>query len=324
MNDYDDYDSPWKDALEHYFPEFMAFFFPTAAAQIDWRQGFVFLDKELREVARDAELGKRYVDKLVRVTRLGGEEDWLYIHVEVQGYPEAEFPQRMFVYNYRLYDRYGRPVASFAVLADDAPNWQPRQYSHEILGCSHTFKFPVAKLTEYSEQCETLLENPNPFALITVAHRLTQQSKGDDQGRYQAKRTLVRLLYQRGWDKQRVIDMFAVLDWMMRLPEDLNLLIWQEIEQLEEQAHMRYVTSVERFGLKKGIEQGIEQGIERGIQQGESKLIKRLLERRFGALPAWVLDKLAKAAAAELERWGDEILTAPTLEAVFRETALNG
>jgi hypothetical protein len=24
----DDYDSPWKTALERYFPEFMAFFFP--------------------------------------------------------------------------------------------------------------------------------------------------------------------------------------------------------------------------------------------------------------------------------------------------------
>ena len=24
---YDEYDSPWKDAVEHYFPEFMAFYF---------------------------------------------------------------------------------------------------------------------------------------------------------------------------------------------------------------------------------------------------------------------------------------------------------
>jgi hypothetical protein len=25
----DDYDSPWKDALTRYFPEFMAFYFPS-------------------------------------------------------------------------------------------------------------------------------------------------------------------------------------------------------------------------------------------------------------------------------------------------------
>jgi len=31
----DEYDSPWKDAIEHAFPEFMAFYFPKAYAQID-------------------------------------------------------------------------------------------------------------------------------------------------------------------------------------------------------------------------------------------------------------------------------------------------
>ena len=31
----DEYDSPWKDAIEHAFPEFMAFYFPAACAQID-------------------------------------------------------------------------------------------------------------------------------------------------------------------------------------------------------------------------------------------------------------------------------------------------
>ncbi len=34
-SDHDDYDSPWKDAVEHYLPEFLAFFFPAAHAVID-------------------------------------------------------------------------------------------------------------------------------------------------------------------------------------------------------------------------------------------------------------------------------------------------
>ena len=71
----DDYDSPWKEAVERYFPEFMAFYFPAAHAQIDWAQAHDFLDQELRAVVQDAELGKRFVDKLVRVHRRTGEED---------------------------------------------------------------------------------------------------------------------------------------------------------------------------------------------------------------------------------------------------------
>ena len=56
----DEYDSPWKEVLENAFPEFMAFYFPEADRQIDWSQGHEFLNMELRQVVRDAELGKRF------------------------------------------------------------------------------------------------------------------------------------------------------------------------------------------------------------------------------------------------------------------------
>jgi len=62
-----DQDSPWKEVLERYFEQFLAFFFPAAHAAVDWAKDHVFLDKELQKVARDAALGRRLVDKLVRV-----------------------------------------------------------------------------------------------------------------------------------------------------------------------------------------------------------------------------------------------------------------
>jgi hypothetical protein len=37
----------------------------------------------------------------------------------------------MFVYNYRLFDRFDAPVASFAVLADDDPRWKPDGFCFE-------------------------------------------------------------------------------------------------------------------------------------------------------------------------------------------------
>ncbi len=78
-----DFDTPWKDVLEIYFEDFVSFFFPQAHAGIDWNQGFEFLDKELQQVVRDAELGKRLVDKLVKIYRLAGEETWVLIHIEI-------------------------------------------------------------------------------------------------------------------------------------------------------------------------------------------------------------------------------------------------
>src|SRR5207248_3994651 len=118
-----DYDSPWKEALDLYFEAFLALLFPYIHAQIDWARGYEALDKELQQVTREAELGRRYVDKLVKVWTKDGAECWVLIHVEVQTARDVEFPKRMYVYNYRVFDRYNRPVASLAVLADGDPDW---------------------------------------------------------------------------------------------------------------------------------------------------------------------------------------------------------
>jgi len=309
----DQYDSPWKEVIERYFPEFMAFYFPDAYAEIDWAKEHVFLDQELRAVVQDAELGKRFVDRLVRVNVLNGGESWIYIHVEVQGTKQAEFAERMFVYNYRLFDRYKRPVASLAVLADEHKQWKPTSYGFTVLGCRHILEFPVAKLTDYAERVEELLALDNAFGLITAAHILTQQTRKQHQERYEAKLRLVKLLYQRHWNKQRVIDLFSVVDWLMQLPEWLNTQVWQELETIEESKKVQYITSVERIGIAKGIARGRVEG----RVEGESRFLRRLLERRFGVLPEWASDQLRRASEQQLEAWGEALLTAPTLEAVF-------
>jgi len=134
---HDDFDNPWKAILEHAFPELLAFYFPAAHAQIDWTHAPEFLNTELRQVVRDAELGRRGADALVRVCARDGSEHWIYLHIEIQSQSDSGFAQRMFTYNYRLYERYARPIASLAVLADAAPGWRPSAFALEQLGCTH-------------------------------------------------------------------------------------------------------------------------------------------------------------------------------------------
>ncbi|MBK6998766.1 MAG: DUF4351 domain-containing protein [Rhodoferax sp.] len=305
----DDYDSPWKEAIEHHFPDFLAFYFPQVYRQIDWSKGYTFLEQELRAIVRDAQLGKRLLDKLVSVTLLNGQEGCVYLHLEVQGNVQAEFPERMFVYNYRTFDKFRKPVASLALLADDTPNWKPQTFGYDVLDCQVGIRFPVAKLMDYAGQEDALQENPNPFALVTLAHLQTRATRKDPQARFEAKWKLVQLLYRRGWDKQRIIDLFFVIDWMMWLPEYLSDQMWQNVETIEQEKKVAYVSSVERIGIKKGMQQG--------IQQGEALALQKLLVRRFGALPASAVEQIANARAELLEVWLDRVLDAATLEEVF-------
>lgn len=46
-------------------------------------------------------------------------------------------------------------------------------------------------------------------------------------------------------------------------------------------------------------------------------MLKRLLTRRFGALPLWVEEKLTQANRETLERWAERVLEAATLQEVF-------
>jgi hypothetical protein len=207
----------------------------------------------------------------------------------------------------RLFDRY----ASLAVLVDDDDGWKPNHYGFEVLGCKHHIQFPVVKLSELADQTEALDTHRNPFALITAAHLRTRQTRHDPEARYQAKRTLVRLLYRQGWARQRVLDLFAVLDWMMRLPDSLEQKLWQDIAVVEGESKMRYVTSVERLVFQRGIQQG--------EQKGEAAIIQRLLAKRFGILNAETLTRLQTATCDQLECWAEILLDAALLDEVFND-----
>ena len=95
----DDYDSPWKEIIEQYFTEFIDFFFPKAYKDIDWKKGYEFLDKELRQITKDAEIGRKHVDKPVRVWLRSGDDAWVLIHADIQSRYEEDFSKRMYVYN---------------------------------------------------------------------------------------------------------------------------------------------------------------------------------------------------------------------------------
>src|SRR5205807_974218 len=106
------------------------------------------------QLLRDIGTGKRVADKLFKVWRKDGTEAWLLIHIEVQGDPEADFPRRMFVYNYRIFDRYNRPVVSLAVLTDDRPGWRPDEFGYGAWSYGTHIRYGVAKLLDFAARQE--------------------------------------------------------------------------------------------------------------------------------------------------------------------------
>lgn len=208
----DDSDNPWKEILEILLPDFMEFFFPHANDAIDWTRGYKFLDNEFRKIMRDAAQINRRVDKLVQVYLKTGEMIWILLHIEIHGYKDIDFPNRMFVSWYRIYDKYKLTIVSFALLTDEDAAWKPAGFSQDFLGTSVFHKYNSVKLLQYKDKKAELDEHLSPMAVIVNAHLEMQATKKNPRKRRIAKMRLVRGLYVRGFTRKEIVSLYKFID----------------------------------------------------------------------------------------------------------------
>ena len=306
-----EYDSPWKDILENYFQCALELCFPAIARQINWKKKPQLLSKEFQKITRRSELGRKNVDTLVQVWTKAGQPRWVLVHVEVQAQRESLFPRRMFDYYSRIAQHYNRDVVSLAILADDHPKWLPTSYLREQWGCEARLKFPVCKLTSLARNEQKLLNNPNPFAIVVLAQVKALQTKGAMRQRRVWKATLAKLGHERGYSRRVILDLYNFVDWVMFLKPELEREVEQEIAEFENAKRMKYITSIERFGMEKGLEKGRQEGRQEALREN----IFAVLEARFTDVPYAINENLKDIADLDrLKALLRRASTAPTPE----------
>tara|TARA_R110001606_G_scaffold128545_1_gene263092 strand:+ start:8103 stop:8684 length:582 start_codon:yes stop_codon:yes gene_type:complete len=109
----------------------------------------------------------------------------------------------------------------------------------------------------------------------------------------------------------------AFLEWLRRrLPQWFPGETFPEMHDLQEAYKMitnRFEEWKERQRLV-GVAQGVEQGVKRGRLDGERTLVLRLIQRRFGDIPAELRLRLEGASQDELERLADRVVDASCLD----------
>jgi hypothetical protein len=159
----------WKGIIEDLFSDFLCFFYPDADEVFDIEKGFDFLDKELGELYPGVDIRHpKFVDKLVKVYKKNGDEKWLLIHIEVQGYNDPLFTRRMFTYFCRILDRFDKEVASIAIFTDNDKNYCPAVYEYNSLDTSNIFRFKTYKIK--GQDKAVLEDSDNPFAIVVLLY----------------------------------------------------------------------------------------------------------------------------------------------------------
>jgi len=208
----------------------------------------------------------------------------------------------MFSYNLRIFDKFGKPAISLAILCDGDPNWRPNQYNYNYPDTRLNFEFGTVKLLDYQNRWQELEASDNPFATVVMAHLKMQQTNKKPGERKTWKFSLIRRLYEQGLQEKDIRNLYRFIDWVMILPKALEAEFWQEFKQFEQERTMSYVTTGERIGY------------ERGQQEQAQSLVLRQVKKRVGELTPEVQERIQYLSLVQLEALGEALLDFTGLE----------
>ena len=77
---------------------------------------------------------------------------------------DKNFEERMYIYQYRIFDKYKVKVAALAIFTDNNKNFHPKAYHSEIFGTSIHYQFMTYKLIDKTEA--DFRGSSNPFSII--------------------------------------------------------------------------------------------------------------------------------------------------------------
>jgi hypothetical protein len=104
------------------------------------------------------------------------------------------------------------------------------------------------------------------------------------------KWTLIRGLYDRGLTKEQIVKLFKIIDKMMTLPGQLQQKLLNQLNSLEEERKMPFISPTEEMA----IERGKEIGKEIGALQNARDYIKTVLQTRFGEVSLEIIVSLSQ------------------------------
>ncbi len=237
----------------------------------------------------------RRPDLVVRLT------DGRLYHLELQSTNDSAMPWRMLEYFYLLCQAYGQPPYQQVLYVGDTPLIMAALLEYPTL----LFEYDVIDIRTLDG--ETLLASAAlEDNLLALLCRLANPREA-------IQRLLARIAHMAGAARDDALAQLLALAGLRRI----HPLV------LEETQHMPITINIrENPFLREVFEEGKQEGHQEGRQEGRQEeavaLLCRLLEHRFGPLPALARQQIEAADTPTLEAWGLRLLDATSLEEVLR------
>ena len=294
-----DYDGLWKRLIFVFFKEFLEFFLPDLLLEVDLSRPPEFLEQELTTIIpQKTAKGRMSVDKLLKFWTKNGKYKHIFVHIEVQSFRELGFTERAFKYFYRIYDREGKLITTIAVYThDDVPEQYDRfEYSYQ--GTELSYKFNTYLVRDADE--EKLEESNNIFALVILACKYANRTKNDIELRRKFKLKLFRLARRRGYSRKEIIALISFLDFVVSLPEEMNMQLKVDfVKEFEKEKKMEktYIVSPTFDAI---LSELMSDKQKQEIAEAK-EAAKKTAEKTVGKAVEKAVEKAEKAANVEIE-----------------------
>ncbi len=273
-------DALWKGLLEGFFEEFLHFFYPVESGDVDWSVAPEFMDKELAKISPKSPTKGRTADKLVKVRLKNGQQRWVLIHVEVQGYPDPDFAHRMYQMRIRIGERYGIEVVALAILTDEDPAFCPEIYEERTWDNQLTYRWRIYKLLQNPPS--PIVGHQNIFgAAMSFAYRRLKQGRLKDEFLLELKLGLIEEFSKIPMSAIKMQNLQTFVESYVSFANpkfdhifeqklsELNKI--EPVMSLFELKMEDRAKKAERQGRKKGRQEGHQEGRQEGRQEGHQE-----------------------------------------------------
>lgn len=204
--------------------------------------------------------------------QLLGEDVFVLLHFEPQSYKDRFFPERMFIYFSRLFEKYRvthKQIIPVAIFTGQSGGDEPDGLVMGLPGTDEeVLRFSYLKVELKKRNWREFAESDNPVAAALLA-KMGYNRKERRELRFAYLRMLLRIKDK--LDPARLALVMAVADLYFEPTPEEDIDILQEMRGTapdEEALLMELMPAWKRWGYEEGMEKGIEQGIEQGIEKG--------------------------------------------------------
>jgi predicted transposase YdaD len=224
-----------------------------------------------------------------RMDLLGEFTDGGLLHLELQSGNDSEMPLRMAEYALGVYRRFNRfPRQIVLYVGEPVLRMQPG-----LTGARFSFSYELRDLRDLDG--DGLLSSPEVGDnVLAVLARLRDRKSAVTE----------------------IVRRIAELDPVKRDAALGQLIVLAGLRGLEEtvEEEIRKMPILNDIMDHKVLGREYKRGWAEGIQDGELRILRRLLEKRFGPIPAWVEERLDGRSVEDLEALSIRLLEAQNLE----------